>query len=113
MHQQLRETAERLGVIVHAVGGTDDHIHMAVSIPPTISIADAMHRIKGSSSRAINQAFAGGFQWQPDYSIDSFAERHLGRVVGYILNQRRHHAEGALWDRIELEFNDHYAERPQ
>ncbi len=102
VHHRLRQEAERLDIIVHAIGGIDDHVHMAVSIPPTISIADALHRIKGASSRAINGEFGGGFHWQPNYNIDSFSERHLDRVVGYIRNQRQHHVDGSLWERIEL-----------
>ncbi len=105
VQQCLRATAERLDIIVHAVGGTDDHVHLAVSIPPRIAISDAMHRIKGASSRAINETFAGGFQWQADYNIDSFSERHLSRVVGYIINQWRHHADGVRWERVELPSN--------
>jgi putative transposase len=103
VHRCLRKAAEHHNIVVHAVGGVDDHVHMAISIPPTMTVSDAMHRIKGASSRAINEELGGGFQWQPDYSIDSFSERHLRSVVGYIANQRSHHVEGTLWERIELE----------
>ncbi|MGA7669210.1 MAG: IS200/IS605 family transposase [Nitrolancea sp.] len=102
VHRCLRETAERHQISVHAVGGIDDHVHVAVSIPATMTVADAMHRIKGASSRSINEIVGGGFQWQPDYSIDSFSERHLNAVVKYITDQRRHHSEGTIWERIEL-----------
>lgn len=105
MYRCLRQTAERHQIIVHTVGGTDDHVHMAVSIPPTMTVADAMRRIKGASSHAINGELGAGFQWQPDYSIDSFSERHLERVVNYIANQRRHHADGILWERIKLTYD--------
>ena len=102
VQQRLRAAAERQEIIVHAIGGTDDHVHLAVSIPPTTTIATALQRIKGASSRDLNEEFGGGFSWQADYSIDSFSERHLDRVIGYITDQRRHHAEGSLWERIEL-----------
>jgi len=49
----------------------------------------------------INEEFGDGFGWQAEYSVDSFAERHLPRVVSYIVDQRRHHAEGTLWPAIE------------
>ncbi|MBX5445599.1 IS200/IS605 family transposase [Sphaerobacter sp.] len=101
VHARLREAAERHGIMVHAVGGTDDHVHLAVSIPPTLPVATAIQRIKGASSRMINEEFGDGFGWQAEYSVDSFAERHLPRVVSYIVDQRRHHAEGTLWPAIE------------
>lgn len=31
---------ETLEVIVHAVGGIEDHIHIAVSVPPTVQPSD-------------------------------------------------------------------------
>ena len=32
-----------------AINGTEDHIHLLVSIPPSISVADFVARIKGST----------------------------------------------------------------
>ena len=55
IHCHLRGAAKRHNVIVHAIGGIEDHIHMAVSIPPTLAVATAVQRIKGGSSRAINE----------------------------------------------------------
>lgn len=101
VHRELRLAAQRHGMIVHAVGGVADHVHLAVSIPPTLPVATAVQRIKGASSRAIAGEFGGAFGWQPDYSVDSFSERYLARVIAYIENQPRHHDEGALWPVIE------------
>jgi hypothetical protein len=36
------------------LGGIEDHIHLVVSIPPTMAIADFVKRIKGSSSHHFN-----------------------------------------------------------
>jgi REP element-mobilizing transposase RayT len=40
--------------IVHAVGGIEDHIHMAVSLPPTVELAKWVGDIKGACSHEIN-----------------------------------------------------------
>ena len=32
-----------------AVGGTDDHVHVLLSLPPTIAIAKAVQLLKGGS----------------------------------------------------------------
>ncbi len=103
VHQRVRQTAERHGVVVHAIGGIDDHVHLAVTIPPTIPVAIAVQRIKGGSSRALNEEFGGHFGWQNEYGVDSFSERQLPRVVAYLANQRRHHAEQTLWTAIEID----------
>jgi putative transposase len=41
LHRHLRSYAlKEKDVIVHEVGGTETHVHMAVSIPPTLQIAE-------------------------------------------------------------------------
>ena len=42
--------ADYLGCIIHAIGGVEDHLHIVASIPPKLSIADFVKKIKGSSS---------------------------------------------------------------
>ena len=101
VHRVLRETARHHGVIVHAVGGVADHVHLAVSIPPSLAVATAIQRIKGGSARVLNAEFGDGFGWQVDYGVDTFSERQLTRVVDYIEQQHRHHAEQTLWPAIE------------
>ncbi|HEX3723484.1 MAG TPA: IS200/IS605 family transposase [Nitrolancea sp.] len=101
IHRQLREIAQHHGIGVYAVEGVEDHVHMAVSIPPSLSVAAAIKRIKGASSHAINQAVDEAFGWQGEYGVDTFSERHLPRVIAYIDNQHRHHAEKTLWPSIE------------
>lgn len=34
----------------YSIGGTSDHIHMLISLPPSISISDALRIIKTNSS---------------------------------------------------------------
>jgi putative transposase len=62
---------------LHAIGGIEDHIHLIVSIPPKLSIADFAKRIKGSSARYLNQEFAKDnykFAWQHEYAVFSLGE---------------------------------------
>jgi putative transposase len=98
----IRATAARADVHVYAVGGIPDHVHVAVSIPPTLAVADAVRRLKGGSSHAVNQISGhGGFGWQAEYGAITFAKRHLPQVTAYIQNQQRHHAEQSLWPVLE------------
>lgn len=102
VYRHLRLTALKYEVLVHAIGGVEDHVHLAVSIPPALAIATAVRRIKGTSARAINEEFGTTFGWQSDYGVSSFGERQLPPVVAYIENQQRRHALGRLWPTIEL-----------
>ncbi len=40
-----------------AVGGTADHIHMLISLPPTMPVAKAVQLLKGNSSKWIHETF--------------------------------------------------------
>ncbi len=101
-HRAL-QTAEAM---VHAVGGIEDHIHMAVSLPPTVEIAKWVGDIKGSCSHEINHGpcGAGALGWQTGYGVVSFGKRDLPWIVDYITRQRGHHGGGAagrVEDRLE------------
>jgi putative transposase len=101
LERLLRLTAHKNQLIVHGVGGVADHVHLAVSIPPALSVSSAVGRLKGSSSRMLSQHLAHGFGWQAEYGVVSFAERHLPPVLAYITDQPRHHANNTLWSALE------------
>lgn len=92
--------------LFHALGGMPDRVRIAVSIPPTITIAAFVQRLKGTTSRRFNTTAATAefdhFDWQPEYGVLSFSERSLPKVVEYINNQPAHHAENRLWSEYEL-----------
>jgi putative transposase len=97
--QKVFETAE---VYFHAIGGTKDHIHLAVSVPPTIEIADWIGKLKGSSSYQMNKLVKQkSLEWQHGYGIVSFGTRDLPWVVNYISNQKEHHKKGSIFARLE------------
>jgi putative transposase len=95
---------EARGVIVHAVGGIEDHVHMAVSIPPTLLISEFVGQLKGRSSHEANQRLGlrgKVLEWQAGYEVVSFGTGDLKWVVDYIGNQGRHHSCGKAVDRLE------------
>ena len=50
--------AETSGVELHAIGGTADHVHLAVSVPPTLNISEWIGQIKGVSAHYVNHRIA-------------------------------------------------------
>ncbi|MBW4620287.1 MAG: IS200/IS605 family transposase [Cyanosarcina radialis HA8281-LM2] len=89
--------ADVKGCIVHAIGGIEDHVHLVVSIPPHISIADFVKNIKGSSAYYLNSNFlspnSNKFAWQEGYGVFSLGSKQLDRAVAYVQNQKKHHLE--------------------
>ena len=92
------------GVYVHEVGGTETHMHVAVSIPPTVLISELVGQLKGGSSHEVNQQVGRRdktLQWQTGYGVVSFGTGDLDWVKAYVRNQREHHARGEASDRLE------------
>ena len=85
--------AKELGIIVHAIGGIEDHVHAAVSIPPKIAVADCVRHFKGASSHYVNHQpnAEGNFAWQEGYGALTFGDRAMQDVVAYVRNQKEHH----------------------
>jgi REP element-mobilizing transposase RayT len=92
------------GVFVHEVNGTETHVHVALTIAPTITISDLVGELKGSSSHEANQKLGGGrkvLEWQAGYGVVSFGTKDLEWVKSYVRNQKEHHARGSVHERLE------------
>lgn len=97
LHGYIRGKATALECILHAIGGMPDHIHLVISIPPKISVATLIGQLKGASSHHINKYYAAGrFAWQIEYGAFSFSEGSLPKIVDYVNNQKKHHADSTL-----------------
>ena len=95
---------ETPGAFVHEIGGTETHVHLAVSIAPTITISEFIGQLKGGSSHDVNQSMGRGhkvLEWQTGYGVVSFGTRDLQWVNDYIRNQREHHSRGTMHERLE------------
>jgi putative transposase len=95
---------ETPGAFYHEVGGIETHVHVVVSVPPTLLISDFIGKLKGGSSHDVNQAMgrhAKVLEWQNGYGVVSFGTGDLPWVVEYARNQHEHHARGTTHDRLE------------
>lgn len=95
-YRVLRAKALELKAAVHALSGVEDHVHLVVSVPPTLALARFIGQLKGASSSRINksQLLAEHFAWQKEYGAFSFDQKRLPRLIAYVENQKQHHAEG-------------------
>lgn len=98
IHDLLRSKAIGLGATVYALNGMEDHVHMVVSVPPKLALADFIGKVKGSSSARFNKLglLDRPFQWQEEYAILSFDTKRLPHYVAYVEKQKDHHARTEL-----------------
>ncbi len=99
------------------VGGTADHVHMLFQLGRTITIADALSKIKSTSSLWVNQTrgLAVPFHWQAGYAAFSVSQSNVEAVRKYIREQAEHHARQTFQDelrewlrRYEIEWDERY-----
>ena len=104
LYRAIAAKAQDLGGFVHAISGTEDHVHLAISIPPKVASAKFIGDVKGNSSHYVNHIIKPDFEfyWQDEYGVLSFGEKNLPAVVRYIRNQKLHHANGTLIAAMEM-----------
>jgi REP element-mobilizing transposase RayT len=74
------------------VGGTDDHVHLLLSLPSSLPIAKAMREVKSESSRWLRQECGlAGFEWQEGYGAFSIGCAQVEATLAYIARQQEHH----------------------
>jgi putative transposase len=109
--------ARENGMKALTVGGVEDHAHVLLSLPTTISIAQAVQRIKGGSSKWIHETFPEhqGFAWQEGYGAFSIGVSQVDDTVSYIRSQAEHHRRKtfqeeflAFLKRHGMEYDDRY-----
>lgn len=96
LYNAVAAKARQLGAAVHAIGGTEDHIHVVASVPPTITLSEFVRNLKGGSSHLLNHQLSlpRPFGWQSEYGVLSFDDRLRERMIQYVKDQRQHHQDG-------------------
>jgi REP element-mobilizing transposase RayT len=99
------------------IGGTTDHVHLLLRMRADLPLSDAVKRIKGNSSRWLNQNpdYATRFGWQSGYGAFSVSESQVPAVRRYIQTQEQHHSKVAFRDefiallkRHQVDYDERY-----
>jgi putative transposase len=113
LEKRIAETAD---VYVHEIGGTETHVHLAVTVAPTVAIAELIGRLKGASSHDANQHFGlrgKTLLWQSGYGVVSFGTRNLAWVKAYIRDQKARHGRGLIQSRLERFVEEEATQLPE
>jgi putative transposase len=92
-----------------AIGGTADHVHTLISLPPTLSVAKAVQLLKGNSSKWIHETFprTRSFEWQEGYGAFSIGVSGMDATVSYIRNQTEHHRNRSFGEEFATMLRKH------
>jgi REP element-mobilizing transposase RayT len=106
LYAALAEKCREHKCVPLAIGGIENHVHLLVKQYSTISVADLVKELKGSSSHLITHEIIPGefFKWQGSYGAISVNPDDISVVEAYILHQKQHHRENSLriqWERVE------------
>jgi len=93
LHGYIGGILEKKKAKLLAAGGIEDHIHVLVSLPATISLSEAASAMKANSNRWIheNAPQAKGFEWQEGYGAFTVSKSVEPSIKTYIHNQEEHH----------------------
>jgi hypothetical protein len=90
---------------------------MLFQLGRTITMPDAIGKIKSTSSAWVNQKHAPAmpFHWQAGYAVFSVSQSNLAALRDYIRRQPEHHAKKSFQDelrewlrRYEIEWDERY-----
>lgn len=96
---QLTEICELRQWPILALEVQPDHIHLFLSIPPSIAVADAVKILKGTTARKLfvefpelKQSLWGGHLWSPSYYVGTAGNVSAEIIRRYI--ERTEHIKG-------------------
>ena len=112
VYRAIKAKCVELGAAPVAIGGTEDHVHLLVGYPATVTIAELVGQVKGASAHLATHQLAPGqfFKWQGAYAAFSVSPGAVTQVHDYIARQREHHAAGTLaaeWEPAPLGAQNH------
>jgi putative transposase len=79
--------AKRNGISLLCAGGMQDHVHLLIILPTTMTMANAIRIFKANSSRWLSPTF----EWQQGYGVFAVSASNRDKVRSYIANQEKHH----------------------
>ena len=93
LHAYLATVARNVDCECFRVGGVADHVHLAVRLSRTLTMAKLIEELKTSSSKwlKIQSPALASFAWQRGYGAFSVGPSDLNALLHYIDTQEEHH----------------------
>jgi REP element-mobilizing transposase RayT len=99
-HAFLAGAVRQCDCEAYRVGGVADHVHLAVRLSRTLSVADLVEELKTASTKWLKEqgpAFTS-FSWQQGYGAFSVGMSQKEKLLHYIETQEEHHRTRTFQD---------------
>ena len=102
LHAYLATVARNLDCECFLVGGVADHVHLAIGLSRTNTIAKLVEYLKTSSSIWLKTQSSelAHFAWQRGYGVFSVGPADLTALKHYISTQDQHHQKHSFEDEL-------------
>lgn len=104
--ENLRDSVRQYGAAVVEIGGTEDHVHLLVTMPPKVAVSVLLCAAKANSSKWMNEQ-GHLFAWQSGYGAFSVSASNLEKVRAYIHGQAEHHRRVSFLEEFAAPLNRH------
>ncbi len=117
LYKYVTGIVQNKGQKMLAINGMPDHIHILIGMKPSCCLSDLVREIKKSSNSFINEKGFSKykFEWQEGFGAFSYSHSSLENVIGYINNQKGHHAKRSFkeeyvefLEKFNIEFKKEY-----
>lgn len=117
LHAYLATVARNVDCECFRVGGVADHVHLAVRLSRTITMAQLIEELKTSSSKWLKtqSPALATFAWQRGYGAFSVGPSDLNALLHYIDTQEEHHKTRSFQDeyraflkKYEIKYDERY-----
>lgn len=113
----LASVARKMQCECYRAGGVADHVHIAVRMSRTVTVAQLVEVLKTSSSKWLKTQSPelAHFSWQRGYAAFSVYPSALNILLRYIDNQEEHHRKRSYQEeyrgilkKIDVEYDERY-----
>jgi len=106
LHAYLATVARNVDCECFRVGGVADHVHLAVRLSRTLTMAKLIEELKTSSSKWLKtqSPALASYAWQRGYGAFSVGPSDLNALLQYIDNQEEHHRTRTFQDEYRAFF---------
>ena len=91
------------------VGGSADHVHLVLLLPPAVSAAKAVQLIKSGSSKWLREQgeLYYDFEWQEGYGAFTLGISQVPETLKYVESQEDHHRRRTFREEFEAFLRKH------